>query len=208
MELPYQLVPPYNHRRNLSERGIQTYKNHFMSGISGAGPDFPLILWDTFVKQEHITINLMHNSRMNPKLSAHAHLFGTFNYDATTIALTGCKCIFHEKPSVRGTWSVHSLNAFYTTPVMQHYRCYVVHATKTLAKRVSDTVTFLPHDIAMPPVVSSESALAKIEDLIKILHNEAKHIPFQEHHDSSLVALHKLSNIFAPTSTSTATAKK
>ena len=60
----------------------------------------------------------------------------------------------------------------------------------------------------MPPVVSKKLALAKIEDLIKLLNNEAKPIPFQEHHDSSLVTLHKLSNIFAPTSISTATTKK
>ena len=72
IELPYQLVPPDNHRRNLSERDIQTYNNHLVSGISGTHPDFPLILWDTFIKQENITINLLRTSRINPKLSAHA----------------------------------------------------------------------------------------------------------------------------------------
>ena len=189
MELSYQLVPPDNYRHKISERGMKTCKNNFMSEISGADPELPLILWDTFVKQENTTINLLRKSRINTKLSACAQYFGTFNYDANPLAPSGCKCIFHEKPNVRGTWSVRGLNAFYTAPEMQHYRCYGVHVTKILAKRVSDTVTFLPHDITMPPVVSRKSALAKIEDLIKILNNETKPIPFQEHHDSSIVAL-------------------
>ena len=96
IELPYQLVPPNNHRRNLSERSTQTHKNHLMSGISGAHPDFPLILWDTFIKQAKITINWLCASRINSKLSACAQLFGIFNYDATPLALPGCKFIVYK----------------------------------------------------------------------------------------------------------------
>ena len=54
----------------------------------------------------------------------------------------------------------------------------------------------------MPPVVSRNSSLARIEDLIKLLSNKAKPLPFQEHHDPSLVALQQLSNIFTPASSS------
>ena len=42
--LKVQLIPPYEHRQNLAERAIQTYKNHFIAGLSGADPSFPLIL--------------------------------------------------------------------------------------------------------------------------------------------------------------------
>ena len=70
-----------------------------------------------------------------------------------------------------------------------------------MSRRVSDTVTFLPHDITMPPVVSKKSALAKIEDLMKLLNNKAKPFPFQEHHEPSLVDLQQLFEIFIPTST-------
>lgn len=44
MESPYQLVPLDNYERNLSERGMQTRKNYFISGISGADLDFLSIL--------------------------------------------------------------------------------------------------------------------------------------------------------------------
>ena len=39
----YQLVPPYTHRRNLAERAIQTYKNHFKAGLASVNPKFPVV---------------------------------------------------------------------------------------------------------------------------------------------------------------------
>ena len=74
--LKVQLVPPHEHRQNLSERATQTYKNYFITGRSGIDPTFLLILWDTLMPQANITINLIWSSRINPKLSAHAQLFG------------------------------------------------------------------------------------------------------------------------------------
>ena len=103
---------------------------------------------------------------------------------------------------------MHGLNSHYTGPAMQHYRCCEAQVTKTFSKRVSDTVTFLPHDTAMPPVVIRKSALAKMEDLIKLLSSKAKPLPFQEHHDPNLVSLQKLFEIFTPASTPTSIVKK
>jgi hypothetical protein len=44
--IDYQLAPPHAHRRNSAERVIRTFKNHFIEGLSGTDPDFPLHLWD------------------------------------------------------------------------------------------------------------------------------------------------------------------
>ena len=30
----YQLVPPHDHRNNLAERAIQTFKHHFKAGLA------------------------------------------------------------------------------------------------------------------------------------------------------------------------------
>ena len=38
----FQLVPPNSHHRNLTERAIQTYKNHFKSRLATTDPKFPL----------------------------------------------------------------------------------------------------------------------------------------------------------------------
>ena len=42
----YQLVPPHTHRRNLAERGIQTFKNSFKAGLASVDSNFPLSEWD------------------------------------------------------------------------------------------------------------------------------------------------------------------
>jgi hypothetical protein len=47
----YQLVPPDNHRMNLAERAIQTFKNHFKAVIAGVDETFPMQLWDRLLPQ-------------------------------------------------------------------------------------------------------------------------------------------------------------
>ena len=37
-KLKYQLAPPYKHRRNAVERAIQTFKKHFIAGLSSTHP--------------------------------------------------------------------------------------------------------------------------------------------------------------------------
>jgi hypothetical protein len=54
-----QLVPPDNHRRNLAERAIQTFKNHFKSVLAGVDDSFPMKLWDKLLPQVFLTLNLL-----------------------------------------------------------------------------------------------------------------------------------------------------
>jgi hypothetical protein len=42
----FQLIPPHNHRANAAERAIQTFKNHFITILSGIDPQFPMAQWD------------------------------------------------------------------------------------------------------------------------------------------------------------------
>jgi len=64
---------------------------------------------------------------------------------------------------------VYGTKAYYIAPALKHYRCYEVHIQKTLAKRIVDTITFLPHNIIMPNTTSKPIALTHILDLIKLL---------------------------------------
>ena len=43
--MTHELVPPDCHRRNIAERAIQTFKNHFVAILSGVDDKFPLSLW-------------------------------------------------------------------------------------------------------------------------------------------------------------------
>ena len=41
-KVKFQLVPPHSHRANMDERVIQTFKDHFKTGLALVDPDFPI----------------------------------------------------------------------------------------------------------------------------------------------------------------------
>jgi hypothetical protein len=41
-----QLVEPHNHRVNVAERAIQTFKDAFIAALATTDSNFPLQLWD------------------------------------------------------------------------------------------------------------------------------------------------------------------
>ena len=73
-EIDFEVVPPHQHRRNAAERAIRTFKNHFLAGLATTHSDFPISEWDRLLPQAIITLNLLRNSRVNPKLSAYSYL--------------------------------------------------------------------------------------------------------------------------------------
>jgi hypothetical protein len=76
-DIQFQLVRPYIHRQNAAERAIQTFKNHFVTMLCSTDKKFPMHLWDRLIPHAMITLNLLRQSRLNPKLSAHAQLNGS-----------------------------------------------------------------------------------------------------------------------------------
>jgi hypothetical protein len=56
-DVDYQLVPSHSHshshchKRNAAERAIQTFKEHFVTGLASVDPDFLLHLWDPLLHQ-------------------------------------------------------------------------------------------------------------------------------------------------------------
>ena len=107
LQVKYQLVPPHSHRRNPAERAIQTWKDHYISGLSITDKHFPLHLACQLRHQCDITLNMMRASRLNPRLSAYTQLEGSFNFDATPFAPPGCKLIIHENPKQHRSWDQH-----------------------------------------------------------------------------------------------------
>ena len=66
----YQLVTPHIHHRNASERAIRTFKAHFLSILAGIAKNPPKNLWDLLIPQTELTLNLLRQSTLNPKISA------------------------------------------------------------------------------------------------------------------------------------------
>ena len=39
-DMKYLLVPPHDHRRNVAEKAVQVFKDHFVSVLCGTDTDF------------------------------------------------------------------------------------------------------------------------------------------------------------------------
>ena len=91
---------------------------------------------------------------------------------------------------------MHGTKAYCTAPAMRHYRCYEVHVQKMLVKRIADTVTFLPHNLTMPNIMSTKNAYSLIKDLIKLLQNHKPHHLVAQHNYDSITALNTLVDMF------------
>lgn len=76
-----QLVPPDNHRRNLAERAIQTFKNHFKTILAGVDNTFQMRLWDKLLPQTILTLNLLRQLNAVPTVSAYQYDNGNFDYN-------------------------------------------------------------------------------------------------------------------------------
>jgi len=88
--MTHELVPPGNHRQNIAERGIQTFKAHMISIANGVSDDCPIRLWCQFVPQAELTLNLLRQSNITPKISAFAHVHGHHDYMRDPFAPIGC----------------------------------------------------------------------------------------------------------------------
>ncbi|GAX15903.1 hypothetical protein FisN_2Lu385 [Fistulifera solaris] len=154
--IDFQLTPAGVHRRNAAERAIRTFKNHFIAGMCSTDPNFPMQLWDTLLPQAQLTLNLLRSSHINPKLSAHAQIFGAFDLNRTPLAPPGTRVIIHDKPQNRASWAPHGSPGWYVGHAPEHYRCYTCRTTANFAERISDTVVFFPHRTPLPEMSPHE----------------------------------------------------
>jgi hypothetical protein len=170
-DIKHQLVPPHNHRANLAERAIQTFKNHFVALLTSVNPDFPLALWDLLLPQANLTLNLLRTARSNPNLSAHAYLFGNFDFLATPLAPPGTRVIAFKPSSIRSTWVPHGDEGWYVGPALEHYRCVNVYFPSTRTTRTVDTVRYFPHTIPFPKTTLEDHLRQASSDIVALLAN-------------------------------------
>ena len=119
--MTFQLVPPDNHRRNLAERDIQTWRDHFAGVLSGAAPTFPLHIWCKIIHQAERKVLLLQKSRVNPKISAYAHVYGAHYYNSAPFVPIGMENLVHEKPKKRRTFAEHCSKGFVLGTSLEHY---------------------------------------------------------------------------------------
>ena len=154
--IDYQLVPPVQHRRNAAERAIRTWKNHFIAILAAADDGFPLHLWDRLLFQADLTLNLLRGSRINPKLSAWAQIYGHFDYNRTPIAPLGTRVLAHEPATTRPTWGPHAKEGWYVGPALDSYRCFTIWLDETRRTRIIERCTWFPAKLRVPIPTSAD----------------------------------------------------
>eukprot|EP00984_Skeletonema_dohrnii_P011431 scaffold4568_cov78-Skeletonema_dohrnii-CCMP3373.AAC.1 len=160
-----ELVPPGCHRRNAAEVAIRNFKQHFLSIMAGVADDFPWYLWDRLLPQAELTLNLLRQSNTTPNVSAHAHMFGFFDFNRMPLAPMGCSVQVHEPTNNRGTWDFHTVDGWYLHTSPEHYRTHVCHAKETRSERLSDTVHFMHKNITNPTVAPADKLMLALSDV-------------------------------------------
>jgi hypothetical protein len=121
--LMIQLVPPYNHRVNAAGRAIGIFKENFVAALATVNNLCPLQLWDEFLPQVELTLNLISFSRCNPLILANHELYGPFDFNKMPLAPLGTKALVYDIPATRTSWAPHATDGFYVGPATDHYRC-------------------------------------------------------------------------------------
>ena len=123
-DLKFQLSVPHNHRFNPAERAGSTFKNHCIAILAGCDKRFLKYLWCQLIPQAVITINMLRQLKINPKLSAHNQSFGKFNYQRTQLAPSGTKVIVYKRLDQRKSWDKHGLPGFLVNRAKNYLRSY------------------------------------------------------------------------------------
>ena len=114
---------------------------------------------------------MLQQSRINPKLSAHEQIFGTFNYQRTPLAPLGTKVIIHKRPDQRKMWDKNGLPGFLVNQAKDYFRSYQVSVTKIGAIQISDAIQIQSTKYTMPKTLSNDQLDAAFEEIAEALNN-------------------------------------
>ena len=99
--MTYQLVPPDDHRRKISEKATQTWKYHFVGVQTWNAATSPMHLLCQSIPQARRQLLTLRKSNMNPRISAYAHVYGSHNYDIEPFLPIGMESLVHDNPRQR-----------------------------------------------------------------------------------------------------------
>lgn len=164
-KMTYELVPKGQHRRNVAERAIQTWKAHMVGVLSGLPPTFPLSLWDELTKQVDMQVNMLRFSNVAPKVCSWSMLNGQHDFNRHPLAPLGVEMHMLEPPRSRRSWGVHSKRGHYVGTSLEHYRYYNGYFSETHSIRGSESVIFKHKYITTPTVTPEDAIVAAAKEL-------------------------------------------
>jgi hypothetical protein len=178
--MTHKLVPPDCHHRIIAKCAIQTFKNHFVSILRGADNRFHLSLWCHLVRPVELTINLLQQSNIAPKVSVYAHVHGQHDYMKCPLVPLRCSVMAYIKLKNQQTWDVYADTGFNIRMVMEHHQYFHIYIVKTRATKVSNTVFFKHRYITNPQVTSKTLIIAS--ELTSALKGRSRPMTRQQRH--------------------------
>ena len=92
------------HHIKLAKCDVCTFKEHLKYLRATCDTKFPKHIWCQLIPQANITLNILQQARLHPKLSSYHVMWGAFNYNKTTLSPPGTHILVHENPKQRATW--------------------------------------------------------------------------------------------------------
>ena len=147
-----------DHRRNLAEKAIQTWKDHFVSVFSGTADSSPLHLWCQI-------ITLLRQSYVVTKILVYAYLYGGYNYSTMPFVPIGMEMLIHKKPRWRKTFVKHCVKAYGLSTSPENYRCWDLWVREICATRVLGTVFHKHKSITNPTIMPEDAVMVAANNL-------------------------------------------
>ncbi len=195
-KMTYELIPPDEHRRNIVEKVIQTFKDHFIGVLSECAKSMPMHLWCQLLPQVERQLLLLRQSRVNPGMSAYAHVCqGQHDYSKHPFVPIGMEAMVHEKPHKRRTIAQHCKKGYVLGTSFEHYQCQTVWMVDPHNRRTSGAVWFKHKYLTHPSVTPADRITAAIGGLAKTLTTGVQ----PQLRDDTLDKLKRLQDILAPT---------
>jgi hypothetical protein len=159
----FQLVPFDMHWRNKVKQMICHFKNHFLSILASVDTTFPPYLWDLHSPQVELTVNLLRQATIDPKIPAWEYFNCSFDFNKTPLAPVGCRVLIHAKPPTCKSWDYRAKQGFYVSPVLDHYSCYELVKLETKQKVISNTVEFRHAYLQIPAVSADDKIINELQ---------------------------------------------
>ena len=88
--------------------------------------------------------------------------------------------LMHDKPGKRKTFGMNARPAWYLGPCLKHYRTFRGIVPSTGGERLSDTVRFQHHAIAIPDLTPADRILEAARQLDDAIRQQPKRAPMEE----------------------------
>ena len=84
--------------------------------LAGVDPASPKFMCENLLAQTELTLNLLRQARLNPRISAWVYFNGAFEYEATLLGTVGYKIVINTMSNNLKSWDKRGREEFSVGP--------------------------------------------------------------------------------------------